>query len=325
MTSSFTNDSIPNDEIPVLLTIFNRPDKTKVVIDNLRQIRPKRIFVAADGPRDDYAQDIEKCRQAREVATTIDWPCDIQTRFLDNNIGCDSNVSSAINWFFQNVEYGIIFEDDCIVHQHFFDFCGELLARFCDDKRIMQISSISPYLPRDYPYDYHFSRAFRCGGGWSTWRRAWMYYTSDMSRYNKRDISEILKTYFQDISEYHRQYKKYLEFKKNLFINWDFKWNIACYSQNGLCIVPEKNLMHNIGFDEESTHTKKIDPMFQNLRLQNLQFPIRHPQFVYADMVPEKSLDKIIYDSLRLRSRCMYLLRKVLATVLYFRKILPYG
>ena len=87
MTSNPTNCRIPNEEIPVLLTIFNRPDKTRAVMENLRQIKPKRLFVAADGPRLNHPQDIEKCRLARQAATTVDWACDVKTRFLDDNIG----------------------------------------------------------------------------------------------------------------------------------------------------------------------------------------------------------------------------------------------
>ena len=160
MPSNLPNCRIPDEEIPVLLTIFNRPDKTRAVMENLRQIKPKRLFVAADGPRRDFPQDEEKCRLARQAATTTDWSCDVTTRFLEDNMGCDLAVPLGIDWFFRSVEYGIILEDDCIVHPHFFAFCGELLERYSNDQRIMQISSLSPYSAREHPYDYHFSRTF---------------------------------------------------------------------------------------------------------------------------------------------------------------------
>lgn len=319
MPSNLPMDRIPNEEIPVLLTIFNRPDKTKAVIDNLRQIKPKQLFVAADGPHSNNAQDIEKCKLTRQAVAAIDWPCDIKTRFLDQNIGCDPNVSSAVDWFFQNVEYGIILEDDCIVHPDFFAFCGELLLRFHDDERIMQISSLAPYAARDYPYDYHFSRTFRCSGGWTTWRRAWKHFTSNMRRYSDEEALEILKAYFP-LTSLQQHYRKFLDFKRGRFNNWDFQWNMACYAQNGLSIVPEKNLMINIGFDEDSTHTRKMNVVFENLLMQPLQFPLRHPPFAYADSQPERGLEKKIYRSLPLKSRCMYLLRRASGTVAYLRE-----
>jgi len=335
MSSSLINRCIPNDEIPVLLTIFNRPDKTKAVMENLRQIKPKRLFVAADGPRLDHPQDQEKCRLARQAATIVDWTCDVKTRFLDDNIGVDPAVSEAIEWFFQNVEFGILLEDDCIIHPDFFTFCGELFIRYADDERIMQISSLSPYESREYPYDYHFSRVFRCSGGWGTWRRAWKYYIYDMRLYSDKEALEILKSYHPDYTKCLWQYKKLLEFKeRNLlelkrcssfyYDHWDFQWNMACSAQNGLCIVPEKNLMENIGFDEDSTHTQERNPVFDNLQVQPVRFPLRHPPFVYADSKPERCLEKKIYRSLSLKSRCMYLIRRILGVYYYLCEVMPY-
>lgn len=293
-------------------------------MEHLQQIKPKNLYVAADGPRPNHPLDAEKCRQAREIAMAIDWPCDIKTRFLDENMGCDPAVSSAIDWFFQHEEYGIIFEDDCIVHSDFFSFCGELLVRFSDDERIMQISSLAPYDPRDYSYDYHFSHAFRCSGGWATWRRAWKYYTSDMHRYSDVEAGAILKAYFSDLTSFQQHYRKFLEFQKGHFNNWDFQWNMACFAQNGLSIVPEKNLMTNIGFDEEGTHTRTKSPVFEKFQTQPLQFPLRHPHFVYADGQPERGLEKFIYRSLSIKSRWMYLFRRALGAVSYLREVMPY-
>lgn len=325
MSSRLANDRVQKEEIPVLLTIFNRPAKTRAVIENLRQIKPKQLFVSADGPRPDQPQDVEKCRLARQEVTSVDWKCDIKTRFLDDNMGCDPAVSSAIDWFFKNVDCGIILEDDCIIHPDFFAFCGELFVRYSEDERLMQISSLSPYAPREHPYDYHFSGVFRCGGGWATWRRAWRHYTSDMNRYGSEEALAILNIYYRDHAKFLQQYRKFLEFRKGLFNNWDFQWNMACYAQNGLGIVPEKNLMQNIGFDEESTHTRQMNPVFDNLQVQALRFPLRHPPFVYADAKPERSLEKKIYQNLSFKSRCMYLLRRALGVIHYLREIMPYG
>ncbi len=327
MPSTLSTDCIPDEDISVLLTVFNRPDKIKAVMENLRQIKPNRLFVSADGPRPDHPQDIENCRLAREEATKVDWACDIKMRFLDGNMGCDPAVSSAIDWFFQNVEDGIILEDDCIVHPHFFQFCGELLMRYYDDQRIMQISSLSPYPMRQHPYDYHFSRKFRCSGGWATWRRAWNLYTSDMLRYGDEDALEIVKGYYPDHSKRLQQYRKLLEFKKgkaSVFSHWDFQWNLTCAAQNGLSIVPENNLMMNIGFDGDSTHTTYLNSIFEDLQVQSLRFPLRHPPFVYADSQPERSLDKKIFRSLSAKSRCGYLLRGVLGAVHYLREVMPF-
>lgn len=194
--------------------------------------------------------------------------------------------------------------------------------RYEDDERIMQISSISPYAAREHPYDYHFSRAFWCSGGWATWRRAWSYFTSDMQQYSDNEVLEILKAYYPNQARFVQRYNKYLEFKMGSFNNWDFQWNMVCYAQNGLSIVPEKNLMINIGFNQDSTHTKKMNPVFENQQIEQLVFPLRHPRFVYADSRPERFLDKKIYRSLSLKSRCMYFLRQLKGVVRYIREVL---
>jgi GR25 family glycosyltransferase involved in LPS biosynthesis len=324
------NNCIRDEDIPVLLTIFNRPAKVRAVIENLRQIKPNRLFVSADGPRPDYPRDIENCQLARQEATNVDWDCDIKTRFLDRNIGCDLAVPPAIDWFFQNEEYGIILEDDCLVHPHFFQFCGELLARYYDDRRIMQISSLSPYARREHPYDYHFSRIFRCSGGWATWRRAWNYFVGDMHRYSDKEALAILKAANYNYTLCYRLYRHYLASKsgrevQSPYTHWDYQWNLACAAQNGLAVVPEKNLMNNIGFDDDSTHTTGINPVFENLTVQPLRFPLRHPSFVFADNRPERSLEKKIFRSFSLKSRFMYLLRQAAGAVYYLDEVAPYG
>jgi hypothetical protein len=293
--------------------------------------------VAADGPRVDHPQDHEKCRLAREAATNIDWTCDIKTRFLDDNIGCDPAISSAIDWFFQNVECGIILEDDCIVHPHFFAFCGELFVRYADDQRIMQISSLSLHDARIHPYDYHFSRIFRCSGGWGTWRRAWKHFTSDMRQYKDDEVLTILKTYNPDYYECAWRFRAFKNYNKGITTvyrngslfrlywgHWDFQWNLACAAQNGLSIVPEKNLWVNIGFDEDATNTRQVIPAIAYLQAQPLKFPLRHPPFVYADSEPERSWDKRVFHTLSLKSRFMYLLRRALGAIYYLRDVMPY-
>ena len=329
-SSIHLSNCIPNEDIPVLLTIFNRPDLTRKVMDNLRNIKPKRLFVAADGPRPDRPQDIERCQLARQEAVAVDWPCEITTRFLDENLSVDPAVSSAINWFFEQVEFGIILEDDCIVHPDFFTLCGELFVRYADDLRIMQVSSLSPYEAREHPYDYHFSRTFRCSGGWGTWRRAWKYFNSDMRRYGDAEALEIMKAYHSDYYKLLWLHKKLVEIKSGDFFypwwsHWDYQWNLVCASQNGLCIVPEQNLMENIGFDDDSTHTVNITPVFENLRTHSLDFPIRHPDFVHSDSQPERELGNRIFKSLSLKSRFLYMFRRMVGSIYYLSEVMPYG
>lgn len=306
--------------VPVLLTIFNRPDKVRKVITSLAAVKPNQIFVSADGPRAGYSGDAEKCVLAREALSGIDWPCEVITYLREKNFGCDPAVSTAISWFFEHVDYGVVLEDDCLPHPDFFRFCSELFERFSDDKRIMQISGLAPYPPRKNAYDYHFSRSFRCHA-WGTWRRAWSLYSDDVEIY-WADIETILKGYYPHTEDLWAKMDRYALFKQGRRNNWDFKWNIACFAHNGLSIVPEKNLVVNIGFDEEGTHTTSSNHWLAGLKTSPLRFPLRHPQFVFADSSQEERLRSTIFRSLNYKGRLVSRYRSLLAACRDFLKAL---
>jgi hypothetical protein len=308
---------------PILLIIFNRPEHTLKVIDSIRKIQPRHLFIAADGPRKNNAEDIERCNSARKYACSIDWDCNLKTRFLDNNVGCGLNVSSAITWFFQEVEYGVILEDDCIPHPHFFQFCSELLERYKSDSRIMSISGFCPYPPsRNSTFDYHFSRRFYCIG-WGTWRRAWNHFTYDMSGIKPEMIEDALKNYYPFIHS-RRSWKKNIDRVLNGDLKtWAIRWDMCCFLQNGLTICPEKNLIQNIGFGSNATHTHNADSVFANLSLQELSFPLRHPIYVYHDWRREKEIERILYSELSLKSRFVWHARHILGGIIDYINTIP--
>src|SRR5262249_20722231 len=160
-------------KIPVLFLIFNRPNTTARVMEAIRTAGPGRLYVAADGPRDGNADEAKRCAEVRRIATQVDWPCEVQTLFRERNLGCRQAVSSAITWFFEQEQEGIILEDDCLPSPSFFPYCAELLARFRNDERIMCITGCNFQQDmKGYPYSYYFSK-YHHVWGWATWRRAW--------------------------------------------------------------------------------------------------------------------------------------------------------
>lgn len=300
--------------VPVLLVIFNRPQKTREVINALRQVKPAKLFIAADGPRSYHLDDIEKCRLARRAASEIDWSCEVSTRFLDENVGCGVGVSSGISWFFQHVEQGIILEDDCIPHPDFFQFCTELLDRYALDQRIMGINGLAPYPSRNHPYDYHFSRRFRCSG-WATWWRAWNQFSYDCNEISVADFNEMIRAYYPHPFARKPWVRNFSRLKHGDFKTWAFRYEVAQFAQNGLFIAPEKNFIKNIGFDEEATHTCRANSIYDKLETHPLLLPLRHPAFVFADGAPERSYEKLVYRNLPFKSRCNWRLRHLLGTL----------
>lgn len=311
-----------SNQVPVLLVIFNRPEKTSRVIDALRQVKPTQLFIAADGPRPDRPEDSEKCRLARQAALEIDWPCEVQTRFLEKNVGCGLGVSSGITWFFDHVENGIILEDDCLPHPHFFPFCDELFTRYAQDQRIMGINGLAPYPERSHPYDYHFSRRFRCAG-WATWKRAWKNFSYECDGINEAEFFEMVKAYYPDSFRRRPWVENFRKVKTGDLKTWAFRYEIAQFSQNGLFIVPERNLMANIGFDGEATHTRCENPIYSTLKTHPLRFPLRHPPYVFADDRQERVLEKLEFLSLPLKSRCAGRVRQIWGALKDYYASLP--
>ena len=242
-------------ETPVLLIIFNRPDKVKRLIGALEKVKPTKLYVSADGPRANVNTDIKKCQDARELFYNLPWECEVFTNYSSVNLGCKAGPVAGIDWFFQNVEEGIILEDDCIPDPTFFNFCSELLEYYSDDMRVMHISgnNFQDGIVRGEG-SYYFS-LYTHSWGWATWRRAWQKYHPALEEFTSFDKeNKIIKL---PISKAARNFW-IKNFRQTINGNdsWDSLWQYAVWVNNGFSILPNQNLVSNIGFDENATHTK---------------------------------------------------------------------
>lgn len=278
---------------PVLFIIYNRPDKTKTVFETIRQYKPHKLYIAADGPNPKRLNDQEKTIATREVVMKIDWQCKVKTLFRKKNLGCKKAVSGAISWFFDDVESGIILEDDCLPDITFFDFCTQLLRKYKNNKRIMHISgdNFQRGIKRGKG-DYYFSK-YPHIWGWASWRSAWENYDPDMKSWPKNKNNKYFfknkleKIYWSDTFE--------LAYKNNID-TWDYQWIYSIWRKRGLCIIPNTNLVTNIGFDEESTHTSKKNK-YLKIPAGHLTKPLLHPKKIKicdeADLYTSKHAFKI--------------------------------
>ena len=129
---------------PVALVLFNRPARVREVLAVLRQVRPARVLAIADGPRPTHPADVEACRAAREALIEIDWPCTVERRFADTNLGCDERVVSGLDWVFGRTREAIVLEDDVLAHPSFFAWAEAMLGRFRSDPDVLMISGHNP-------------------------------------------------------------------------------------------------------------------------------------------------------------------------------------
>jgi hypothetical protein len=274
---------------PILFIIFNRPEQTKKVFAALKKIKPNKLYIAADGPRTGNIEDLEKCKLARSVIDLIDWPCQINTLFQDKNLGCGHGPAQAISWLFENEEQGIILEDDCLPDSSFFFFCEELLEKYRYDTRIMHIAGTNhnPSFIRDKDYSYFFSQVGHIWG-WATWKRAWNLYDITMNHFQ-----EIYrKDYFKDLYPNYliRKYlvRKFTEtYAQKTLDVWDYQWEFTRLINAGITIMPQNNLVHNIGFGADATHTFSNKNHFTDATVHQLEFPLKHPPFIVIDWKSE--------------------------------------
>jgi len=283
-------------DTPVLFLIFNRPEKTGTVFQAIRKARPRHLYIAADGPREHVAADRKKCEATREAVAQVDWPCEVRTLYREKNLGCRYAVSSAITWFFDQVEDGIILEDDCLPHPDFFTFCSALLNKYSTDDRVMHISGANFQfgIHRGDPDDsYYFSRISHIWG-WASWRRAWKHYDVDM-----KDFPSFFKNLPTQSPFTSRESQRYWLFHfKRMYHKadtWDYQWTYAVMKNNGYCIMPNVNLISNIGFGGDATHaTQKVDrlanmatsPLGNLVHPSRLEFSELADDYTIADVFP---------------------------------------
>ena len=286
-----------NFETPILLIVFNRPDKTQKLFERIKEIQPRKLFVSADGPRLNNESDKLLCKKTRDIFNKIDWDCDYQTRFSEINLSCKKNVIDSIDWFFSENEEGIILEDDCIPNISFFNFCKILLKKHRNNKKIMQINGTN--LDVDYSNltdDAYFFSKLNHTWGWASWRRAWIKFDKKLDNYPIVKKNGLIQKYYVDneISNWMiRYFDKTFENKDNI---WSSNWSFSILIEDGLCISPTFNLVKNIGFDGSGTSgkAKKFAKFFTQESFEIVNF--QHPKEINYNL---KFDQKLFYEKIK--------------------------
>ncbi|MBV8693786.1 MAG: hypothetical protein JOY57_19210 [Actinobacteria bacterium] len=295
----------------MLVIIFNRPDLAQRMVEVLRRVRPARLYVAADGPRPGKPGEVDRCTEARAAFNHIDWPCQIERKFESVNLGCGPAVSSAISWVLTAEREAIILEDDCLPDPSFFRYCGELLERYRDDERVMQIggSNWGASEDRFLGSSYAFT-SFAPVWGWATWARAWRYFDIAIDRWPAFRDSGMVKGL-----PVGRRWRSQLSADWDRAHRgegtWDHQWQFNVYQHHGLSTVPAVNLITNLGFRDDATQTVQAgDSDLSGVPSGELPFPLRHPPEVARNPLVDGVFERI-------------LLRKFGLAVSLFRRLVP--
>jgi hypothetical protein len=255
-------------QTPVALFIFNRPEHTQQCLAAIAMVQPRTLLVVADAARNEAEQILVS--QTRNLLQHIDWPCNITTHFATQNMGCRLRVSSGLDWVFEQVEEAIILEDDCIADPSFFHFCEAMLLRYRHDDAVMHIGGVNFQFGQQVGHgDYYFSKYAHIWG-WATNRRAWQHYDVAMKSwpaFGSKGLAQVMPQEKEQVTYWTQRLQGAFE---NNIDTWDYQWQYAVWAHGGKCIVPQKNLVKNIGFGLGATHTTQHNPLFENMQTEPL-------------------------------------------------------
>lgn len=268
---------------PILLITFNRPDHTRRVFEEIKKQRPKSLFVFQDGPRLGVDSDIEKCAAVRSIfEEPLEWECELKTYYSDKNLGCGLGPATGITWFFEQVEQGIIIEDDTIPGNDFFEYTEELLELYNKNDQIKVIGSFHLEEKKYGDGSYHFSMANRNLCAWATWRRAWNDFDYKLTNVSPADLIRSMKKYRASSREieYWTEILNQLQHDSLIESSWDIQFLMSIWLKHGIGIFPNINLSENIGFDNDATHTIQLNNILASVKIGTI-LPVLHPKDIY--------------------------------------------
>lgn len=295
---------------PVVFIIFNRPDTTERVFAEIAKAKPPKLLVVGDGVRASRAGEADKVAAARAIIDRVDWDCEVLTNYSDSNLGCRVRVSSGIDWAFEQVEEAIILEDDCLPHPTFFRFCEELLERYRDDERIGMISGDNfQFGQKRTDASYYFSR-YNHIWGWASWRRAWKHYDSEAGVWPTLRDGDWLDGLVGNLSEKKYWIDVFQAVYEGRIDTWDYQWTLASWVQGMVAILPNTNLISNIGFGGDATHTRSAS-IYSDMKVNSMNFPLSHPVVFLPNHVADADTARHMFN----KSLLLRILQKIRAIV----------
>lgn len=288
----------------MLFLVFNRASTTARVFESIRQARPRRLYVAADGPRASRAGEGARCDEVRRIATAVNWPCEVNTLFRAYNLGCKQGVAQGISWFFAHEQEGIILEDDVLPDPSFFGYCEALLERYRADGRVAAIAGCNQISDYYTAADSYFFTRQNHVWGWASWRRAWQHFEIDMTSWPEWDKAGGLQRLIEDPCAEHYWRQRFERVHQGQIDTWDYQWMYACWRSGGLTALPAHNLTTNLGlgFGMEATHTSKgVARFVRDNPARQAEWPLRHPACVLRNKEADRLIQRHVTGLTRLR------------------------
>lgn len=297
---------------PIIYVFFNRPDVTRRTFSVLRQIRPSRLYLIADGPRATRPTDAERCRETRQIVEgLIDWPCEVTRDYSETNLGCGRRLSSGLTAAFSILGEAIVLEDDILPHPDFFPFCAGMLERYRDDPHIHAIAGFQPlgrYAPGRGPV---VPSTFNWIWGWASWQRSWKDYRFDLAdTWTKPSVRDGIRAYVGDAFNFQWHARNFDELVNAHVDTWDFQWSYTLLAERRVSLVSTVNLIQNLGFDADATHTVNQDLYLRDLHASPTIATNRFRATDRHDPLHDKLYGQVIHASSRRRITLLRLLAR---------------
>ena len=321
---------------PVAFVVFNRHDCTRRVLGRIKQAAPPLLFVIADGPRSGVEGDVAAVAAVRRIVEEeVDWDCEVVKEYADVNLGLRGRLPSGLTRVFRAVDQAIVLEDDCLPDPTFFRYCEELLDRYRSEPRVMHISGLNLQDGKEFgAQSYYFSRYALPPWGWASWRRAWEQYDVDMLTLPQFKAERRIRSLFRPrLEQFHKQWMFQDAYddgrdpparpsgrRPESLRSWDYQWQYAVSSAPALAVHPNVNLIQNIGFGPDATHTRNTHRRWQTNHCQPVEFPLRHP----ATPTVDEAADARFYRLNVRREVYAYLLKMALPRPLFSAVVRAY-
>ncbi|MFM7023005.1 MAG: nucleotide-diphospho-sugar transferase [Flavobacteriales bacterium] len=284
---------------PVALFIFNRPECTRQLFSVIAVLKPSRLFIIADGPRQNNPEDEQRCAETRAIFNEINWPCEVSRRYSELNMGCRNSIPSGLNWVFGQVEECIILEDDCVPDLSFFCYCSQLLDYYRSNEQIMTIGGHRSDGPNQTEGNSYFFSKYPNIWGWATWKRSWEKFDLSMTKWAELKSTSWLTEKLKE--------EKYVVYWTRIFDQmekmntWDYAWVFSSWLNNGLSIRSSVNMISNIGFGADATHTTQDKNQYHSQKTSAISFPLKHPSAVVVDPEDEKRIEWVTFSGMHER------------------------
>jgi len=282
---------------PIVLIIYHRPEMVSSIIQSLREVKPTKIFVIADGPKNE--SDVERCKETRVLIESIDWKCKIFKNYSSKNLGLRKRVVTGLNWVFSKVDRAIILEDDLVINKSFYKFCEQMLEKYKNNSKIISIAGNNFLFGEHRIRESYFFSRYIYSWGWATWRRSWKLYKDEMGKWPQEKRQGILKKKINGLGRYLYWTKIFDLTYRRIIDSWAYCFVYTSFIHDKLTIVPSVNLVSNVGTGRGATHTS-VKSRALYVDAKNINFPLRHPKKVEQDSVADSITEKTLYFTPRI-------------------------